>query len=152
MAQAGARFETYVRAAMAETGELPTMAELYRQSGIAASTWSGWFRGVSAPRKNSMVLAGNALNRTPEQLLAAWDGERPHKARRGTETPDELVSALLRQSAAIEALVGELQLEREEGRDVVTALDRAIVRLLEVQRPGDTEGSAERSALRETVE
>lgn len=105
MAQAGARFETYVRAAMAETGELPTMAELYRQSGIAASTWSGWFRGVSAPRRNSMVLASHVLNRTPEQLLAAWDGEKPQKARRGTETPDAVVEAIDRQTAMLERVL-----------------------------------------------
>jgi hypothetical protein len=103
MAQAGARFETYVRAAMAEADGLPTMAELYRQSGIAASTWSGWFRGVNAPRRNSMILAGQALNRTPEQLLSVWDGEKPHKPRRGTEPPDAVVAAMDRQTAAIEA-------------------------------------------------
>lgn len=104
MAQAGARFETYVRAAMAEV-ELPTLAELYRASGIAASTWSGWFRGVSAPRRNSMVLAGPPLHRTPEQLLAAWDGETPHKPRRATQGGDPVAEAIRDQTAMLERVL-----------------------------------------------
>lgn len=107
MAQAGARFETYVRAAMAEAG-LPTMAELYRQSGIGASTWGAWFNGQRQPRGNSLRLAGAPLNLTPEQLRAVYEGDRPPKPRRATETPDDLVTALRDQTEAMNALVARL--------------------------------------------
>lgn len=101
MAQAGVRFERYVRDAMTE-GEL-SLADLARESGVKETNWHGWFRGEHQPRRNSLVLAARALSRTPDQLLAVWEGDRPRKRRGATETPDELVSALLRQSAAIEA-------------------------------------------------
>lgn len=147
----GTRFKTYVQAAMREADDM-SLAELARRSGVKERSWHDWFEGTHEPRPSSLARAGRALNRTPDQLLAAWDGQRPHKTRRATESPDALVGALLAQSAAIEALVEELRLEREEGRDVVTALDRAVVRLLEARQPPDNEGSAGRSALRETAE
>lgn len=143
MAQAGARFEAYVRKAMDEA-ELSTLAELYRASGVAASTWSGWFRGVSAPRRNSMVLAGQALNKTPEQLLAAWDGERPHKARRATETTDPLVNALRDQTAEMARLTAELALGRIDQQEATDALLRAMATL--VREPGGTSADSERDA------
>jgi 5'-deoxynucleotidase YfbR-like HD superfamily hydrolase len=57
-----------------------------------------------------------------------------------TEPADALVAALTRQAAAIEALVGELQKEREDGRDVATAFDRAATHLLQALRPGGIGG------------
>lgn len=107
MAAAGARFERYVRDAMSE-GEIPSLAELSRRSGIALSAWHGWFRGEREPRRNSLVLAGAALSRTPEQLSAVWEGERPHKALGRPQTPDDLAEAIRAQTAAIEALVTRL--------------------------------------------
>lgn len=121
MAEAGARFETYVKAAMAEAG-LPTLAELYRQSGIGASTWNAWFRGLRQPRANSLRLAGEPLHKTPEQLLAAWDGQRPHKRLGATQTPDPL-SALTAQTQALAALVDELRTWRSEDRDRLDQLE-----------------------------
>ena len=106
MAVAGARFESYVKDAMRES-EIPSLAELSRRSGIAVSAWHGWFRGERQPRRNSLVLAGTALARTPEQLLAVWDGERPHKPARATETGDAVALAIDRQTAALERLFGE---------------------------------------------
>lgn len=102
MAVAGARFESYVKDAMKE-GDIPSLAELSRRSGIAVSAWHGWFRGERQPRRNSLVLAGNALERTPEQLLAVWDGERPHKPARATETPEPLLSLLRDQTRELRA-------------------------------------------------
>lgn len=128
MAKAGARFETYVKAAMAETG-LPTLAELYRATGVPASTWSGWFRGIATPRRNTLKLVGEALRRTPEQLFAAWDGQSPHKRLGTTETPDPTVAALQAQTGAILALVAELQKWRTEDR-VKLAKVEATVELL----------------------
>lgn len=127
MAQSGARFESYVHAAMKEAG-LPTLAELYRQSGVGASTWSGWFLGKHEPRRNLLTLAGQALSKTPEQLLAVWDGERPQKPRRPTETPDPLVSALHAQTVAIDALVERLDTFVGPLGEVVADLLREKVR------------------------
>ena len=74
MATAGTRFDAYVKAAMSEQGL--TLAELARRTGIAASAWHAWFRGDHQPRRNSLVLAGRTLHRTPDQLAAAWSGGR----------------------------------------------------------------------------
>lgn len=107
MAVAGARFESYVKEAMREAA-IPSLAELSRRSGIAVSAWHGWFRGEREPRRNSLVLAGEALSRTPEQLRATWDGDRLHKAAGRPQTPDDLVAALRDQTTAISALVASL--------------------------------------------
>ena len=106
MAVAGARFESYVKDAMRES-EIPSLAELSRRSGIAVCAWHGWFRGERQPRRNSLVLAGTALARTPEQLLSVWDGERPHKPARATETNDAVAAAIDRQTAVLERLFVE---------------------------------------------
>ena len=105
MAQAGARFETYVKAAMAEADDLPTLAELYRQSGIGASTWNAWFRGLRRPRGNSLRLAGVPIDKTPEQLLAAWDGDQPPKPRRATQTGDPVVDAIEAQTTVLKGVL-----------------------------------------------
>lgn len=93
MALAGSRFETYVRAAMKEADDM-SLAELARASGVKETNWHGWFRGEHKPRRNTMTLAGRVLRRTPDQLLAVWDGDRPQKPRGATETTDALVMAL----------------------------------------------------------
>ena len=124
MAQAGARFETYVKAAMAEA-KLPTLAELYRKSGIGASTWNAWFNGKREPRGNSLRLAGAPLHKTPEQLRAVWDGDRPQKPRRPTETGDQVAGAIREQTAmlreVLEAIIGRLP-----PQDVLDIVDREV--------------------------
>jgi len=104
MTEAGARFESYVRVAMNEAA-IASMAELGRRSGIAPPVWYTWFRGEKQPRKTTLTLAGQALERTPEQLLSVWEGQRPHAPARATETPDALVTAIEAQTAAITDLV-----------------------------------------------
>lgn len=133
MAIAGSRFETYVRAAMKEADDM-SLAELARASGVKETNWHGWFRGEHKPRRNTMSLAGRALRRTPDQLLAVWEGERPQKRRGATETPDALVMALRDQTAAIGSLVAKL----DEFLDTRRRADAAESALLELQ------GSAER--------
>jgi transcriptional regulator with XRE-family HTH domain len=147
MAEAGARFESYVRTAMAE-GDLPSLAELARRSGIAASAWHGWFRGERHPRKNSLTLAGQALGRSPEQLLAAWDGAPARRA--ATQSRDPLVSAITLNTEALNELVGLLRPlveERDEQEARLRALEAEMGSLR--VRPAD-EGSPERSVPHES--
>lgn len=105
MAAAGARFETYVREAMQEAG-IPSLAQLARDTGIAASAWHGWFRGVRQPRRNSLKLASDVLSRTPEQLAAVWEGERPQRV--GRPQTDPVVAAIQAQTVRLEAVLREL--------------------------------------------
>jgi transcriptional regulator with XRE-family HTH domain len=113
MAVAGARFESYVKEAMREA-EIPSLAELSRRSGIAVSAWHGWFRGERQPRRNSLVLAGSALSRTPEQLAATWEGTKPHKPLGRPQGGDDVAEAIRAQTEAMLLLVEELRQTREE--------------------------------------
>jgi transcriptional regulator with XRE-family HTH domain len=97
---AGSRFEEYVRSAMREAGDM-TLADLARGSGINETNWHTWFRGEHRPRANTLRLAAPVLNRTPEQMLASWDGERPQKSAAKPLSPDEVARAIDRQTEAI---------------------------------------------------
>lgn len=118
MAAAGARFESYVKEAMREA-EIPSLAELSRRSGIAVSAWHGWFRGERRPRRNSLVLAGEALSRTPEQLAATWQGERPQKTPR--PQTDAVLAAIEANTAMLEKVLTAL-LQRPPDPDAVERL------------------------------
>lgn len=100
MAAAGSRFETYVRDAMGEAEV--SLAELARRSGVAETNWHSWFRGEHRPRANSLVLASGVLNRTPQQLLARWDGERVPRTRPQETDAEALIREMRRLVAAIE--------------------------------------------------
>lgn len=99
MAAAGSRFEGYVREAMGEAEV--SLAELSRRSGVKETNWHGWFRGEHRPRPNSLVLASRVLNRTPEQMLARWDGERPAATKKAPVEDEALVLAIRELTAAI---------------------------------------------------
>lgn len=108
-----------------------------------------------SPKSRAVYAAIDMGDRQPRaeeaEYLASvfgWPPEGTADASGATETPDALVSALQAQTAAINALVAELQQEREDGRDVATAFDRAASRLLEVLRPGDSGAPVARSAPR----
>lgn len=107
MAQSGARFETYVRDAMRDAG-IPSIAELARRSGIAASQWHGWFRGDRNPRRNTLRLAESSLKRTAEQMRAVWVGERPAKALRSSDA-DPVSAAHAEQTALLREILALLR-------------------------------------------
>lgn len=122
--------------AAADTGWAPTR-----------TTYARWESGATRPepenlRRVEAFYAGRGID-GPAGPLAATGA---------TEPADALIAAISAQTAAITALVAELQREREEGRDVVTAFDRAAEHLLSSLRPVDTGGSGGRSALRETAQ
>lgn len=141
----GTRFKTYVQAAMREADDM-SLAELARRSGVKERSWHDWFEGTHEPRPSSLARAGRALNRTPEQLLAAWDGQRPHKARRGTETPDALVEAITAQTDAINALVEELRLTRAGQVEATEIAFQALGALGAAQARSGTPDGSEREA------
>lgn len=137
MVAAGARFEGYVRTAMQEAQEL-TLAELARQSGIKETNWHSWFRGEHRPRRNTLALAERVLNRTPDQLLAAWDGGRLSRPQKAAPAPD-LTAAITAQTVAIERLVERLErLLPSESFDADQAW-AAVSQVLR-QRPADEKG------------
>ncbi len=149
MAQAGARFESYVREAMTEAS-IPSLAELARRSGIAASAWHGWFRGDRQPRLNSLKLAAEPLDRTPEQLAAVWEGERPRKARPVVFDPYEVLAAhaeaMVAQTRAFERLAASIdaaadRVTRRVEDAAVTAADALALLRAEQSRTED-EGRA----------
>lgn len=142
MAQAGARFEAYVREAMSERA-IPSLAQLARDSGIASSAWHGWFRGERQPRRNSLKLAGDVLSRTPEQLLAVWEGERPAKR---SKAPDDLAAAIREQADAIRDLVEELRQSRLAQVSATTVAFEALGALGVRRGPEGTQDDTEREA------
>jgi transcriptional regulator with XRE-family HTH domain len=105
---AGQRFSAYIHVAMDEAKPPLTLAELVRQSGVKERTWHDWFEGKHAPSMNLLRHASKPLNRPAEAMRAVWDGERPQKPRKPTESGDPLVSALGRHTDAIERLVALL--------------------------------------------
>lgn len=100
MAEAGERFEAYVRTAMREA-DVASMLELTRETGINRGTLYGWFRGEARPRQATLNRMATALGRTSAQLEAAWDGREAPVGRFLTDAEiEKLVERALRRVLA----------------------------------------------------
>lgn len=92
MAEAGSRFETEVRQAMREAG-IGSIAELERRTRVKQRVIYDWFSGLHEPRASSLERLARPLNRTPEQLLARWEGQPGGRRQKTPANPWDAASA-----------------------------------------------------------
>lgn len=88
-------FERYVRAALARSRKVHTMAQLIRATGLHANTLYDLFnRNVTSPGPRTISLIADALEVPVGDLWAAWQGLEP--------PPDTMQEALRRHTEAVE--------------------------------------------------
>jgi hypothetical protein len=121
------RFARWLKAA--RTARFPRAEDAraaYAEAGmrISPSQYASWESGGVVPKEDH-----------PKRLwLYGFYGSRPEEL--PEPEADPLVTALGRQTQAIEALVGELRSARTEEQVRLAAMERAVDGLLETNRPG----------------
>lgn len=131
-----------LRAARSQAGYESDQA-LAIAASVHLQTLQNWMSGKTTPRPSELSKVARTLGKPLDHFMAAYEGRDPE--------PQPLQDVVRDLVVKVEALVTEMQTDRERGQDAAAAMLRAAKVLGARPTPGAAPASNGRPAPRETT-